>query len=221
MKVKLIAKTVICDEELANAVGTDPQALLLYCARVSNPNNQTSNDPRLFKYCAKHNHWSIFQMADFVFEIETSRGIAAQILRHKSFDFQEFSQRYSEVSEFENYEARRQDLKNRQNSIDDLSQETKDWFLNVQDSLQRQAYIAYNHALGLGIAKEQARFLLPLSTKTKLYMKGSVRSWIHYVNVRTDPSTQKEHRDIAIAIKNKLIEQLPKLAEALQWEITT
>jgi thymidylate synthase (FAD) len=219
MNVRLIAKTVICDQELLKELSGDnsPEALMLYCARVSNPESQTSNNPGLLRYCMKHQHWSVFQQSDFTFEIVTSRAISAQILRHKSFHFQEWSQRYQVTSEIEYYPARRQDLKNRQNSIDDMSQEDKDFFQLAQESIAIKAQDLYKECLQRGIAKEQARMLLPLNTRTKLYMKGTVRDWIHYVNVRTDPSTQKEHRDIAIAIKEILIKEIPIIAEAAGW----
>jgi thymidylate synthase (FAD) len=156
-------------------------------------------------------------MADMTVEIETSRAIAQQILRHGSFKFQEFSQRYSVITGFETYNARSQDLKNRQNSVDNMSEETKGWFLEAQQKLQEKAQMYYESALSLGIAKEQARFLLPLSTTTKMYMKGSIRSWITYLQVRLDVSTQKEHRDIAEKIKEIFIQQLPTVAEAMEW----
>jgi thymidylate synthase (FAD) len=149
-------------------------------------------------------------------EVETSRAIAAQILRHKSFSFQEFSQRYAEVAgEIQPTEARRQDTKNRQNSIDDLPQDVKDWFAFTQQDLAEQALLAYYAAIEAGIAKECARMLLPLSTTTRLYMSGSVRSWIHYCQVRTDPATQLEHRLIAEQCKDILIQQFPSLKELL------
>lgn len=176
--------------------------------------------PKLIKYCIKNKHWSPFEHAHMTLEIETSRGIAAQILRHRSFTFQEFSQRYSEVTEFETYGARRQDVKNRQNSIDDMSQEDRDWFWRLQKETQEFALHDYKEALKRGIAKEQARFLLPLSTQTTLYMTGSVRSWIHYIELRTDPSTQLEHREIAEACKRIFIEQFPNISEALNWSLT-
>ena len=147
-------------------------------------------------------------------EIETSRAISAQILRHRSFCFQEFSQRYAEVQEFENYEARRQDIKNRQNSIDDMTEFEKQWFNIAQSKIQKEAMELYNMALSKGIAKEQARMLLPMSTQTKLYMTGNIRSWVHYLEVRTDPSTQKEHRDVALKIKEIFIKELPIISEA-------
>jgi thymidylate synthase (FAD) len=204
-----------------NLVSVTPKAeeMMSYCARVSNPNNQDNPEyAKLLKYCATNGHWSIFEMGDMIVEITTSRAIAQQILRHRSFNFQEFSQRYAKVSAgFECYPARSQDVKNRQNSIDNMSYEDKKWFLDAQQSIQDQSLALYEEALTKGVAKEQARFLLPLSTTTKLYMKGSVRSWIHYLNVRTDPSTQLEHREVALAVKAIFIEQFPITAQALDW----
>jgi thymidylate synthase (FAD) len=220
MKVRLIAKTVICDEDLKNQLGLiGPQNLIMYCARVSNPANQTSTNTKLLDYCLKHGHVSIFEMANMVFEIETSRAIAAQILRHRSFSFQEFSQRYAEVQSFETYQARSQDPKNRQNSIDDMSEEAKQWFELMQKHIQMEAEFAYQQALDKGIAKEQARFLLPLSTSTKLYMNGSIRSWIHYLQLRAfTPGTQLEHAEIAKEIAKVFCNELPQVAEALEWQ---
>jgi thymidylate synthase (FAD) len=219
MQVKLIAKTVICDEDLVREIGNSPESLIMYSARVSSP-NQTSNNPGLLKYCIEHKHWSIYQQADFTFEIVTSKAISSQILRHKSFNFQEFSARYSKVNSYESYDARRQDLKNRQNSVDDMSEEDKQWFKEAQESAWSLAEYQYNKALEKGIAKEQARFLLPQNTTTKMYMKGTLRDWIHYVEVRTHPSTQKEHRDIAEAIKNIIVKEVPIVAEAVGWTIS-
>lgn len=219
MKVKLIAKSSITNSEVATALGgkTDPEQLIMYCARVSS-NDQTTGNTKLLKYCLEHGHVSIFETASFTFEIETSRAIAAQLLRHRSFQFQEFSQRYQQLTDtYEDYPARRQDLKNRQNSIDDMSEEDREFFKDAQAKVWELSSDLYNKALELGVAKEQARMLLPLNTKTRLYMTGSVRSWIHYLQVRTDPATQKEHRDIAEAIKNILKLELPNIAEALNW----
>lgn len=219
MKVTLIGKTVIVNEDLIKELNSNtPEQLLLYCARVSNPNNQTSGKPGLLKYCLDHGHVSIFEMSDMIIEIETSRAIAAQILRHRSFNFQEFSQRYAKVQDVEIYEARRQDEKNRQNSIDDMSQEDKEWFIEAQAETWANASVMYEEALKRGIAKEQARFLLPLNTSTKLYMKGNIRSWIHYLQIRTGNETQKEHRDIANEIKKIMINEFPIIAEALRWK---
>lgn len=219
MNVKLIGKTIICNDELIKELNgfTGPEELIMYCARVSNPENQTSNKPGLVNFCLKEGHVSIFEMSDMIVEIETSRAISAQILRHRSFTFQEFSQRYAKATEFEVYEARRQDTKNRQNSIDDLPKVTKEWFQIAQNELQEDAMDAYELALHMGIAKEQARFLLPLSTKTKLYMKGNVRSWIHYISLRSGNGTQKEHRDIATAIKEIFKVEFPIVSKALKW----
>jgi len=219
MKVRLIAKTQICDPVLEAELNCfdNPEELVMYCARVSNPSNQTSGNPKLLKYCLDNGHVSIFEMANMVFEIETSRAIATQILRHRSFSFQEFSQRYAAVQSFETYEARRQDSKNRQNSVDDMSEEDKQWFKDRQDEVQENCERIYNLALRKGIAKEQARFLLPQSTTTKLYMNGSLRSWIHYLNLRCGNGTQKEHQAIALAIRDILVKELPTIAEALGW----
>jgi len=206
MEVKLISVT------------SEAEKTIMYCARVSNPKNQNSDNPGLLKYCAKHEHWSIFEMANMVVEIQTSRAISAQILRHRSFTFQEFSQRYAEVPGVEYYEARSQDPTNRQNSVDDMDQKTKDWFLAQQKHAHLQAQIYYEEALQMGIAKEQARFLLPMASSTKLYMNGTVRSWIHYLGLRTGNGTQKEHADIAKAIKVIFCEQFPVIAKALEWQ---
>lgn len=205
MKIALISRT------------PDAENTIMYCARVSNPKNQDSKKSGLLRYCLQHGHYSIFEMANMVIEINTSRAISSQIIRHISFSFQEFSQRYSEVQGFEIYEARRQDEKNRQNSIDDMNQEVRDWFLLAQEKNEEQATKMYNQALEYGIAKEQARFLLPLSAKTKLYMNGTVRSWIHYIDTRTEEGTQKEHRDIAKAIKQIFCKEFPIIAEAKGW----
>lgn len=206
MNVKLVTTT------------PDAEKTMLYVARVSNPANQSSENTKLLDYCIKHSHWSVFEQADMTVEIETSRAIAAQILRHRSFTFQEFSQRYAEANTFEMYEARRQDTKNRQNSIDDMSVEDKDWFKGIQEHVHEMCKRHYDRALEKGIAKEQARFLLPLSTTTKLYMKGNVRSWLHYIDLRTANSTQLEHQQIAEAIKILFVEQFPIISKAKGWK---
>lgn len=198
------------------------EELIVYTARVSNPAGQDKNDtaPRLLKYLIDHKHWSPFEMVDLTLEIETSRAIAAQILRHRSFSFQEFSQRYAEASlgfEFAEGSARRQDLKNRQNSIQDLDYATLKWFDDVLMGVQLHAEDLYKRALEKGIAKECARFLLPLSTTTRLYMKGSVRSWIHYLQIRTAPETQLEHREVAEDARVIFNERFPNVATALGW----
>lgn len=222
MKVKLIAKTAVCEDSLVNDLLVyDIERLVMYCARVSNPSNQNSNKSGLLKYCLDNGHVSIFEMANMVFEIETSRAIAAQILRHRSFSFQEFSQRYAEAQSIEVYKARSQDTKNRQNSIDNMSDENKQWFLDAQKQNNDQALNLYQQALDRGIAKEQARFLLPLSTTTKLYMNGSLRSWIHYLQLRCGNGTQKEHQEIALAIREIFCQELPIIGEALGWTTKT
>jgi len=204
-----------------NLVWATPEAekVIGYCARVSNSKNQ--KNPKvsgLLKFCIKHGHWSIFEMANMTVEINTTRGIAAQILRHRSFSFQEFSQRYAEMEGFEYICPRRQDTKNRQNSWDDLEEDDKTWFEYTHKKVQDATSDFYKEALERGIAKESARFLLPMSVKTRMYMNGTTRSWIHYIQLRTDKSTQKEHRGIAEAVKNIFIEQFPITSEALGWK---
>lgn len=218
MKVKLVSLT----KPIGELEHLSPEELIAYCARVSNPSNQMNNEtaPKLLAYCIKNAHWSIFELVHMTVEIQTSRAIAQQILRHRSFSFQEFSQRYAKATEFETYEARRQDTKNRQNSIDDLSAPVKDWFQNAQKEIQEMSELLYNSALKRGIAKEQARFLLPSSTQTTIYMSGSVRSWIHYLQLRCGNGTQLEHKDIADSIKRIFVEQFPHTSEALQFNET-
>lgn len=204
MQVKLVHITPEAEKHIA------------YCARVSSTNQNNPEYAKLLSYCIKHKHWSVFEMASMCVEITTSRAIAAQILRHKSFNFQEHSQRYSEIQGFEEYEARSQDVKNRQNSIDNLPEDIKQWFIDAQIQNNEACYELYRDALDKGIAKEQARFLLPLSTQTRLYMHGTIRSWIHYLELRTGNGTQKEHADIAKAIQEIFNKQLPTIAEALK-----
>lgn len=205
MQVNLVHITPKCEE------------LIAYCARVSSPNQDNPSIAPLLKYCLRNGHFSIFEMGSMCIEIHTSRALSAQIIRHKSFSFQEFSLRYSTQNKFETYEARRQDTKNRQNSIDDMSEEDRQWFVNAQVKVQESASDLYEEALKRNIAKEQARMLLPLSTQTKLYMHGNIRSFIHYLNVRCDESTQLEHRRIANDIKKIFINELPIIASALEW----
>ena len=193
-----------------------------YIARVSNPNNQENpNVAGLLKYCIKHNHWSVFEQAHMTLEIETTRGIAAQILRHRSFTFQEFSQRYADVNWLESGipvpDLRSQDTKNRQNSIDDIPETTKKDLQAYIDRHFAEAMDLYNELIRQGIAKECARFVLPLATPTKIYMTGSVRSWIHYIELRTANGTQKEHMDIAKECQCVFAGQFPICAEALGW----
>lgn len=195
------------------------EEMISYIARVSNPSNQmnTETAPKLLKYLAANKHWSPFEHVHMTLEIETSRAIAAQILRHRSFVFQEASQRYQQATEFIYHDARRQDNKNRQNSIDDMSEEDKDWFTDAQTLVMLQARRLYNEALARGIAKEQARFLLPLSTKTKLYMTGNARSWLHYIDLRSANGTQKEHMEIANMAKEIFKIEFPSTSESMGW----
>jgi thymidylate synthase (FAD) len=201
----------------------DAEKVICYCARVSNPNNQDSdNISKLLKYCIDHKHWSIFEMANLTVEVNTTRGLAAQILRHKSFSFQEFSQRYADTTllneEIPLFEFRRQDTKNRQNSIDDIDQETiVKWNTKIREHFAKAKAI-YDGMILDGIAKECARFVLPLATPTRLYMAGSVRSWITYIALREKNGTQKEHMDIAKECKMIFCEQFPIISEALEWK---
>jgi thymidylate synthase (FAD) len=204
------------------SISPDAEKNIAYCARVSNPSNQESdNIARLLNYCIKHKHWSIFELANMTLEINTTRGLAAQILRHRSFTFQEFSQRYADTSflseEIPLFEIRRQDNKNRQNSIDDIDQETVYKYNALIRDHFAKAKGLYDQMLKDGIAKECARFILPLATPTRMYMSGSVRSWIHYIGLRSSHGTQKEHIDIANKCKKIFTEQLPIISEALEW----
>ena len=204
MKVELVWATPDIEEKVA------------YCARVSNPENQMNKEtaPKLLKYLIKHKHWSPFEMANVCMEIETTRDIARQILRHRSFSFQEFSQRYAIVNDFDMREARLQDDKNRQNSLNTDDVELQHWWQSTQLRVQTEAQFMYQAALNRGIAKEQARALLPEGmAKSRMYMNGTLRSWLHYIEVRTDPSTQKEHRDVAEACKTVLSVLCPSLME--------
>jgi thymidylate synthase (FAD) len=194
-----------------------PEGLMAYCARVSSPHQESTDYEKLLAYCIANKHWSIFEMVDMTVEIVTSRAISPQILRHRSFSFQEFSQRYAKAQNIEKYQPRRQDTKNRQHSIDDLEPSTVTWFDETQDSIAGLCMQKYEEALEKGIAKECARVLLPMGTQTKLYMKGSVRSWIHYLEVRTDKSTQQEHREIAESILTIFNSQFPTISRALGW----
>jgi thymidylate synthase (FAD) len=204
------------------SVTPDAEKTMGYVARVSNPNNQ--DNPKvagLLKYCINHNHWSVFEQAFMTLELETTRGIAAQVLRHRSFTYQEFSQRYADSSlladEIPLFDLRRQDTKNRQNSIDDVDAFTKQELeITIQRHFQSSMDI-YKQMLDLGIAKECARFVLPLAVPTRIYMTGSCRSWIHYITLRTANGTQKEHMDLAESCKKIFAEQFPICAEALEW----
>ena len=204
------------------SVTPDAEKHMAYCARVSNPNNQENEKfSGLLKYCVKHQHWSIFEQAYMTLELNTTRGIAAQVLRHRSFTYQEFSQRYADSSLLAETiplpELRRQDTKNRQNSIDDIDAFTRQKFEMLMQQHFAQAMDLYKRMLDEGIAKECARFVLPLACPTKIYMTGSVRSWIHYIDLRSANGTQKEHMDIALGAKRIFCEQFPAVAEAMEW----
>ena len=203
------------------SVTPDAEKTMAHIARVSNPDNQDNpNYAGLLRYCIKHNHWSVFEQSSMTLEIETTRAIAAQILRHRSFTFQEFSQRYAQSNELGKIELpdlRRQDTKNRQNSIDDVDPFVKQKLEAQMITLFSSAQSLYNQMIEEGIAKECARMVLPLCTPTKIYMTGSARSWTHYINLRSANGTQKEHMDIANACKSIFIDTFPTIAEALEW----
>ena len=203
------------------SITPDAEKTMAFIARVSNPSNQDNeNYSGLLKYCIKHNHWSVFEQSTMTLEIETTRAIAAQILRHRSFTFQEFSQRYADsnkLGQIKLPDLRKQDLKNRQNSTDDLDPKIIK-SLNMQmGTLIGSSLSLYNQMLELGVAKECARMILPLCTPTKIYMTGSCRSWIHYINLRSAHGTQKEHMDIANGCRKIFTEQFPAVSEALEW----
>ena len=204
------------------SVTPDAEKTMAYIARVSNPSNQDNeNYSGLLKYCIKHNHWSVFEQSTMTLEIETTRAIAAQILRHRSFTFQEFSQRYAQTNslgDIELPELRRQDKKNRQNSIDDLEPEIVEKLNKQMITLFSSSQSLYNQMIEFGVAKECARMVLPLCTPTRIYMTGSCRSWIHYINLRSAHGTQKEHMEIAEACRKVFTEQFPSVSEALEWE---
>ena len=204
------------------SVTPDAEKHMAYCARVSNPNNQENEKfSGLLKYCVKHQHWSIFEQAYMTLELNTTRGIAAQVLRHRSFTYQEFSQRYADSSLLAKKiplpELRRQDTKNRQNSIDDIDPYTRQEFQIKMRNHFAEGMKLYKEMLSANIAKECSRFVLPLATPTRIYMSGSCRSWIHYIDLRSAHGTQKEHMDIAEECKKIFVEQFPTVAEALEW----
>jgi len=212
MKVKFVTVT------------PDAEQTMGYVARVSNPANQENpNVAGLLSYCIKHEHWSVFEQSFMTLEIETTRAIAAQILRHRSFTFQEFSQRYADSSllskEIPLPEMRRQDTKNRQNSIDDLDEFTIQKLQLQMQTLFSSSMALYNQMLELGVAKECARNVLPLCTPTRIYMSGSCRSWIHYISLRSAHGTQKEHMEVAEDCRKIFIEQFPTVSEALGWSV--
>jgi len=218
MEVKLISVTQPQSQGVHNSAPKNAEDLIAFCARVSNPKNQnnTKTAPKLLKFLIKHKHWSPFELANMCVEIKTSRGIAAQILRHRSFSFQEFSQRYSEALELESLELRSPAEKNRQSSSDSLDKDHEAY--KIAKASMESAMASYKHLLEIGVAKECARAILPLNTETTMYMNGTVRSWIHYISLRTEENTQKEHRNIANAIKNIFIRQFPNVSKALDWE---
>ena len=205
------------------SITPDAEKTMAYIARVSNPSNQNNDDfAGLLKYCIKHQHWSVFEQSSMTLEIETSRAIAAQILRHRSFTFQEFSQRYADTnliaSKIPVPALRKQDLKNRQNSTDDLDEFVKQDIEMTITSHFNNAEKLYKRMLEAGVAKECARMVLPLATPTRLYMTGSCRSWIHYINLRSAHGTQKEHMDIAEGCRKVFTEQFPVVSKALEWD---
>ena len=209
-KIKLVSATPDAEQHMA------------YVARVSNPKNQDNDKfAGLLKYCIQHGHWSVFEQAFMTVEINTTRGLAAQILRHRSFTFQEFSQRYADTNLLDSMipvpDLRSQDSKNRQNSNDDIPQEKKEEYQALIARHFSEAMDLYNALLQEGVAKECARFVLPLATPTRIYMTGSVRSWIHYIDLRSAHGTQKEHMDVAEGVRSIFTEQFPVVAEALDW----
>lgn len=218
-EVKLISHTMGAGE----LEGLSPQEVISHVARVSNPHNQSNyhTSGGLLRYCIKHQHWSIFETASMTLEINTNRGIAAQVLRHRSFTFQEFSQRYADTKLLDQTvpvpDLRRQDTKNRQNSISDLPPGVQAQYKEQIDKHFADSMHLYNNLLDSGVAKECARFVLPLATPTRIYMTGSCRSWIHYISLRTANGTQKEHMDVAEGCRREFMAVFPDVAEALEW----
>jgi len=218
MSVRIIATTQPAPWLVERGVKNAEQ-LIVYTARVSNPSNQenTGTGERLLKYCIEHGHWSVFETASMTVEVGTSRAIAAQLLRHRSFTFQEFSQRYSDVQALGRPTApmaRMQDAKNRQSSLECEDAELSAWWTAESIRVMDDAQALYETALEKGIAKEVARFVLTLATPTRLYMTGSVRSWIHYLKTRLDPATQLEHRQVAVDVADVFSETFPVISEA-------
>lgn len=219
MKTNLIALTqpfVYKNPDSLQGVHLSPEDFIVYIARVSNPSNQlnTETGSKLIRYLIKHSHWSPFEHVSATFEIETSRAIAAQILRHRSFTFQEFSQRYAQITKTEPLEFRLQGKTNRQVGSDPVNLDSE--LLGEIDSLQDRAIDIYEKLIEKGVAKECARMVLPLNTSTTIYMSGTLRSWIHYVELRGKQDTQKEHRDIALSIKDQLSILFPHTFQALE-----
>jgi thymidylate synthase (FAD) len=215
-------KLISCTQGMGALEGKGPQEIISYVARVSNPHNQSSfhTAAGLLRYCIKHQHWSIFETASMTLEINTTRGIAAQILRHRSFTFQEFSQRYADTKllspNIDVPELRRQDQKNRQNSINDLPPGLKEDYGKRIEKHFSESMSLYNNLLDNGVAKECARFVLPLACPSRLYMTGSVRSWMHYIDLRSSNGTQEEHRRIAVECGEIFQEVFPDIAEAMR-----
>ena len=219
---KLISITRPYEDNAGYGVTLDtPEELIAYCARVSSPDNQDnkSTADKLLKYCIRNSHWSIFEMVDATIEIVCTRDIGRQILRHRSFSFQEFSQRYAEAIDFVRGEARLQDTKNRQNSIEIVDKELRDLWEEMQTDVLILAKKHYKHALNMGIAKEVARKILPEGlTKSRMYMKGSLRSWLHYCDLRRGNGTQKEHRLIADSCWGILSKEFPSVFSVVEGQ---
>lgn len=215
MKTKLVSITKSLIEEKSLSA----EELIVYVARVSNPSNQlnTETAERLIRYMVKHHHWSPFEMCDMTIEITTSRAIAAQILRHRSFSFQEFSQRYSKATNFEPIELRKAGATNRQSSLDKVDDSLNEAARKLIENHLKEGSRLYNELIDAGVAKECARMVLPLTTQTRIYMKGSIRSWIHYLQVRCDQHTQLEHQEIAFEIKDIFKQHFPIISEALDF----
>lgn len=213
--VKLVSYTTGCGE----LEGRPIEDIISYVARVSSPENAKNFDTaaKLIRYCIKNKHWSIMESCSLTFEITCPMAISSQILRHRSATFQQFSGRYAQMTTYTPVEARRQDYKNRQNSIDDMSEEDRTWFLESQEKIWEQAKQTYDEAIARGIARESARFVLPLNTTTTLYATNNIRGWIHYVDLRSANGTQREHMEIAHKIRDEMIRLMPNVAEALGW----
>ena len=217
-------KLISCTQGAGELEGKGPQEIISYVARVSNPHNQNNfhTAAGLLRYCIKHQHWSIFETASMTLEINTSRGIAAQILRHRSFTFQEFSQRYADTNLLSNNidvpELRRQDQKNRQNSTNDLPPGLREDYQQKIEKYYADGMSLYNNLLDNGVAKECARFVLPLACPSRIYMTGSIRSWMHYIELRTGNGTQKEHRIIAEGCWDVFKQVCPEIAEAMRTD---
>ena len=213
MQVELVS---ITEPKIDPAI-TNAEELIVYCARVSNPSNQLNvqTAPKLIKYLIEHKHWSPMEMVNMCVKIETSRAIAAQILRHKSFSFQEYSQRYSVATELEYIELRKQGKTNRQVGDEPIDIGSYAELKEEIDIVQQNCLNLYNKLIAMGVAKECARMLLPLNTKTILYMSGSIRSWLSYFNVRLENGTQKEHREIAIKIAKIFVDNFPNISKSV------